>query len=339
MSYIVHQKVKGKTYAYEAESYWDSEKKAPRQRRRYLGVVDEVTGQIVEKKFQRDIKSAKDYGPTYLLDQIAASSSCARNSVDVFGAQGEEILALAMAKVIKPDSLRSLHRVLEDSFLPEIFELKEDFTSQRLSRLIEDLGGKEAAMASFSTPPWSVRRRRRWSTTSPRSPSYSREPGVARVRVQPGRHGPAPGQPGAGGLVGDQNAMLIKLFPGSVTDVVTLRNLAEEARSIGIDDRMFIIDRGFYSEGNIGMLKEAGIDFIMPLPFGRKVGKGLISETNASIADAENARLFKDEVYHMIEEDLEDRRVKLRDSSSSARRRNRRSTSRSTATCSTSSRC
>ncbi|OPY29983.1 MAG: hypothetical protein A4E31_00497 [Methanomassiliicoccales archaeon PtaU1.Bin030] len=49
MLFIFHQKVKGKTYAYEAESYWDPEKKAPRQRRRYLGVVDEESGQIVEK--------------------------------------------------------------------------------------------------------------------------------------------------------------------------------------------------------------------------------------------------------------------------------------------------
>ena len=87
-----------------------------------------------------------------------------------------------------------------------------------------------------------------------------------------------------------------------MTDVVTLRNLAAEARSIGIGECMFIIDRGFYSEGNIEMLKEAKIDFIMPLPFGRKVGKGLISETNTSIAVAENARIFKDEVYHVVEE-------------------------------------
>lgn len=50
MSYIVHQKVKGRIYAYEAESYWDPERKQPRQRRRYLGVVDEETGEIVGKR-------------------------------------------------------------------------------------------------------------------------------------------------------------------------------------------------------------------------------------------------------------------------------------------------
>jgi transposase len=106
--------------------------------------------------------------------------------------------------------------------------------------------------------------------------------------------------------------LLLKLFPGSVTDVVTLRNLAEEARALGIVDCMFILDRGFYSEGNIELLQKAGIDFIMPLPFGRKVGKGLISETNAHISDAENARTLKDDIYHVVEEDLEIAGVKLK---------------------------
>jgi transposase len=35
---------------------------------------------------------------------------------------------------------------------------------------------------------------------------------------------------------------LLNLFPGSVTDVVTLHNLIEEARSTGIADCMFIPD-------------------------------------------------------------------------------------------------
>jgi transposase len=311
MSYIVHQKVKGKTYAYEAESYWDSEKKAPRQRRRYLGVVDEVTGQIIEKNFQRDIKSAKDYGPTYLLDHIAGELRLRKKLSDAFGAQGEEILALAMAKVIKPDSLRNLHHVLDNSFLPELYSLKGEYTSQRMSRLIEDLGSKEAAMASFYAS--LVRPDEKaliYDITS--LSSYSKN--LEWLDYGYNRDGMDLPQVNLGLVVSLESKMplLLKLFPGSVTDVVTLRNLAEEARSIGIVDCMFIIDRGFYSEGNIEMLNKAGIDFIMPLPFGRKVGKGLISETNASITNADNARMFKDEVYHVIEEELEIAGVKLK---------------------------
>jgi transposase len=311
MSYIVHQKVKGKVYAYEAESYWDSEKKSPRQRRRYLGVVDEETGQIIEKKFQRDIKAAKDYGPTYLLDRIAGELKLRKKLADAFGQQGEEILALAMAKVIKPDSLRNLHRVLEDSFLPELYSLEGEYTSQRMSRLIEDLGSKEGGMASFYAS--LVRPKEEalvYDITS--LSSYSRN--LDWLEYGYNRDGMDLPQVNLGLVVSLESRLplLLKLFPGSVTDVVTLRNLAEEARALGIVDCMFILDRGFYSEGNIELLQKAGIDFIMPLPFGRKVGKGLISETNAHISDAENARTLKDDIYHVVEEDLEIAGVKLK---------------------------
>ena len=264
MSYIVHQKVKGKVYAYEAESYWDSEKKQPRQRRRYLGVVDK-DGKIVEKNFQRDIKSAKDYGPSYLLDKLAGEIQLRRKLVDAFGAQGEEILALAMAKVIKPDSLRNLHQVLDNSFLPELYSLKGEYTSQRMSRLIEEIGGNEAAMASFYA---SLVRPNEEALVYDITSLSSCSRNLEWLEYGYNRDGMDLPQVNLGLVVSLKSRMplLLKLFPGSVTDVVTLRNLAEEARSIGIADCMFILDRGFYSEGNIELLKEAGIDFIMPLP-------------------------------------------------------------------------
>jgi seryl-tRNA synthetase len=37
----------GTTYVYESESYWDKEKKQPRNKRILIGKIDEVTGEIV----------------------------------------------------------------------------------------------------------------------------------------------------------------------------------------------------------------------------------------------------------------------------------------------------
>ena len=47
MSSIIYRTIKGTRYAYLSESYWDHEKKAPRTRRKYLGKVDEETGEII----------------------------------------------------------------------------------------------------------------------------------------------------------------------------------------------------------------------------------------------------------------------------------------------------
>lgn len=47
-SYVKHlDKRTGITYIYESESYWDKEKKQPRNRRKLIGKLDPVTGEIV----------------------------------------------------------------------------------------------------------------------------------------------------------------------------------------------------------------------------------------------------------------------------------------------------
>ena len=69
MTYIVKQKIHGRTYAYEAENFWDPKKKQSRQKRRYLGVWDESTGQIVPKTAERDVKTTKVFGSPYFLMQ------------------------------------------------------------------------------------------------------------------------------------------------------------------------------------------------------------------------------------------------------------------------------
>lgn len=52
MASIVYQidKKTGAKYAFESVSYWDKDKKQPRSKRRYLGKVDPVTGDIIPSR-------------------------------------------------------------------------------------------------------------------------------------------------------------------------------------------------------------------------------------------------------------------------------------------------
>lgn len=52
MSCIVYQtdKKTGVKYAYESISFWDKDKQQPRSKRKYLGKVDPVTGEIVKSR-------------------------------------------------------------------------------------------------------------------------------------------------------------------------------------------------------------------------------------------------------------------------------------------------
>ncbi len=149
MTYIVKQKIHGRTYAYEAENFWDPVKKQSRQKRRYLGVWDESTGQIIPKTAEREVKTTKSFGPAYLLNSIGDETQLRKKLSESFGKDGDLILTIAMSKLIHQTSLKNLHHVLEDSYLPEMYSLKESFSSQWLSDFLLRLSSKDAAMASF----------------------------------------------------------------------------------------------------------------------------------------------------------------------------------------------
>ena len=78
MSYIVEQKIKGRIYLYEVESFWDKEKKKPRQKRKYLGPkekiykkrVSESETHLPERALQAKPSNfvSKSYGDIFLLN-------------------------------------------------------------------------------------------------------------------------------------------------------------------------------------------------------------------------------------------------------------------------------
>jgi transposase len=300
MAYLVKQKIRGHTYVYEAENFWDSEKKQSRQKRRYLGVWDEATGKIIPKTAERDVKTTKSFGPSYLLNSVANEIGLRKKLSESFGKDGDLILTIAMSKLLHQTSLKNLHHVLDDSFLPEMYSLKESFRSQWLSSFLERLSVNEAAMTSFYnslvagedetlifdiTSLSSASRNIDWLEWG-----YNRD-GLDLPQVNLG-------------LVLSLNNHLplyFKLFPGSVSDVVTLKNLVAEVKAFGIAKSLFILDRGFYSESNIKEMTSEHIDFILPLPFSVNIGKGLISETNRDIENPANAKRFGGDIFYVLE--------------------------------------
>ncbi len=75
MSSIVYQvdKKTGTKYAYESFSYWDKEKQQPRSRRKYIGKVDPVTGEIIRKgegKKHSDTNNEKSLELSQLYEEM-----------------------------------------------------------------------------------------------------------------------------------------------------------------------------------------------------------------------------------------------------------------------------
>jgi len=69
--YRVEQKINGQIYVYEVTSYWDSEKKQPRQKRVYLGRKDETTGEIIDTRRAKSVPvGSLSYGTACVLKSI-----------------------------------------------------------------------------------------------------------------------------------------------------------------------------------------------------------------------------------------------------------------------------
>ena len=87
---IIYRKPKGEdgpTYAYESTSYWVKDLGQPRSTRKYLGVVDESTGEIIPSSGKRGRKS----GSKQTENKSAANDS---SGYDLLAAKEQEIREL-----------------------------------------------------------------------------------------------------------------------------------------------------------------------------------------------------------------------------------------------------
>jgi transposase len=299
MSYTVVQKIRDKHYLYEVDGYWDKEKKQARQKRRYIGRCDE-DGNLIEKKLsQREVSVSKTFGPSYLLLDIAGQTGLYDKVVSAFGERADTIVSLAIMRIIRPEALRNIADQLEESFLPELLGMEEELTSQFLSRFLSDLGKDERSRHVLFGSMIDNDDVLVYDLTSFKSSSRGND------YLEYGTEYRSTGLPQANfGLVHSLDSDLpvyYKLFPGSINDIVTLRNLVVELKEMGVSGAHLLLDRGFFSESNLDMMISEGLGFTIPVPFSRKIAKELISESNRGIDNPETTRVFKGSVIRVFD--------------------------------------
>ncbi|MGD0951773.1 MAG: IS1634 family transposase [Methanotrichaceae archaeon] len=206
------------------------------------------------------------FGSPYLLDAISHDLELRKKLTDAFGGDGDAILAMAISKLLCPTSLKNMHHILEDSFIPEMYSLNDSFNSQWLSSFLGKIESKESAMESFYR---SLVDHDKETLVYDITSLSSNSKNIDWLEYGYNRDGLDLPQVNLGLVlsVERQIPLYYKIFPGSINDVITLKNLIAEINSLGITKSMFLLDRGFYSESNIIEMNSEGIDFIIPLPF------------------------------------------------------------------------
>lgn len=136
------------TYFYESISFWDSEKKQSRSKRKLIGKLDPETGEMVptnqrqrkararkkEAKTQELSIHRKHYGATYLLQKIARKTGIFDDLKQIYPNHFQALLNLAYFLVLAPsNSMRRYEAWQRDHYVKETSPL----TSQRISDLFQ----------------------------------------------------------------------------------------------------------------------------------------------------------------------------------------------------------
>jgi transposase len=300
MSYIIEKRVGNSTYLYETTSYWDSEKKQPRQKRVYLGKKDPQTGEAVRPR-QRLPRLSKDYGNVYLLQHMADRIGLSPLLKRVFPADYRTLLALMFFDISEAHPLYLFPSWAEATALPAI----PTFTSKTLTSFTRKLGQMEAERFEFSKQ-WrhllGEVRAIVFDITS--LSSYS----ALLSEIEWGYNRDHEKLPQLNlGILYAQHAnqpFYYRVYPGSITDVSTLKNIVTSLHLFAVQDTLFVMDRGFYSATNVSHMKHAQLTFLIPLPKSVTLFSSLLSKHARQLTNPTNSFLFNDEVLYHVQDSI-----------------------------------
>jgi len=276
MSYRFEQTIRGHVYVYEIESFWDPEKKQPRQRRRYLGRKDPDTGEIRSPFRGLVPRAARDFGHLYLVHKIVERLGLGPLVRTVWPEKAAEILFLAIYQVLEARPLYLARPWAESADVDPLLDL----SSQRISRLMEDLGRDEERRLRFLGS-WVEHqgdlRGIFFDITSLSSSSKL----IEEIEWGYNRDGDNLPQINLGMIVGQPSELPLayRIYPGSVADVTTLKNILRLMAEWGVKDVTVVLDRGFYSAANLREMAADNLHFIIPLSFATKIASGLLAES------------------------------------------------------------
>jgi len=296
MAYLFDQVVNGKIYVYEIKSYWDKDKKQPRQKRKYLGRRDPITGKIINTKTKKGSKPNRvfDFGNCYFIEQIIKDMGIYDLLKGIYSMQYKEIIALIQYKISEAAPLYLTSNWSEGNYIEA---LPEDITSQRISELLNRLG-KDLESRILFFKEWiktqKVIKSIYFDITS--ISTYSKLLDLAEWGYN--RDKEKLPQINLGMIYGRENKLPLyyTIYQGSIPDTKTLKNIIKYNKEYGIKKTIFIMDRGFYSRKNIERLKDQ--EMIIPLTFSTKLSKELLEKHSKTLNDMNKIFKFNERLYY-----------------------------------------
>lgn len=296
-----HNKKTGTTYVYSVQSYWDKEKKAPRNKQVCIGKLDKATGEVIpsKRKHKTETPASPEFpksetkatvriaGPNLLLDKLVKDTGLGNALKRCFPAMNDDILSLVYFIVQKGLPLSRSETWSTGHLHPSGKQLASQRISELLRSITEDDRQKFISL-------WLEKMTEHdylcYDITSISSYASSNE----YVKYGYNRDCEDLPQINLAMLFGQKSRLpaYYRRMQGNISDVATLKTTMKSLDFLGANSMHFILDRGFYSENNVNDLLARRHHFTMAVPSGRKWIENYIDRHYESISSLEN--------YHQI---------------------------------------
>lgn len=297
---IVQPRGNGKYYLYEGRSVWNPEKGMSVQKRVYLGACDEDGNLLKDVKHQRVVTVSPSYGPYRLLADLCEKNGLRKTLVNVYGRDdGLRMLALAILGVVEPGSVRQTADIVDDTYIRELLALDCGFSQSAVCRFIQKIGRDTGHAAKLV------------DAMAPRSGAVifdivclgtdSELLDYAEVGRKMRITGSKQVNLGLVHSMEDGLPFMYRVYPGSISDVVTLRNLTSDLDSMGVKPIEMVMDRGFFSHSNVVHMMGLDSGFTMPVPAKNAIFKLLVSESVEHIQSPLNTDILNGSVVRAYE--------------------------------------
>ena len=287
-------KKSGRTYVYRVESYWDKEKKAPRNKQICLGRLDQETGNVIPSKRQHKVAeravatpsitvTSRVAGSYLLLEKLTSSIKMENLLEKCFPDDYKLILSLVHYIVHRGGALSRAHTWSTGCLHPFGDVIPSQRVSELLSRLTEDSRQRFLSLwlSQVQENDWLC-----YDITS--VSSYARNNEYTHYGYN--RDGESLEQINIALLFGQKNRLPAhyRRLPGNISDVSTLKTTAKSLDYLGVGKLHFVLDRGFYSLANIDELFRRHHKFTIAIPAGRKWIEKLLDSEYDNITSPSN---------------------------------------------------
>ncbi|MBD6956136.1 MAG: hypothetical protein F9Y92_05800, partial [Thermoplasmatales archaeon] len=230
-------------YVYRSTTYWDKKLKKIRKRSKYIGRLDKEKGLIESSgKFVSRIypKTVKTYGDAMILNMAMKELiPILKENYDYW----EDIYALALVRITGYVPLKRVKLEWEKMYNP--LKIKPNLDPKHLSEILNALGGDKRAQNSVFRSLLNGSDKYAYDITA----MFTRSSiNISDLGYNKGMENIPQIELILISSTETNLPAMVRIIPGSIKDVETLRTSIED---LGIEKITFVMDRGFFSEENI----------------------------------------------------------------------------------------